>query len=143
MRTGHKPAKTEWFPDAPRTRLTLFTRDQGAISSSSARPAIPPVAGRFISDDSRGDLNVTHVAEFPELLGRSRVLKDDLVDFERVDLTRLEAFDGWLDATDELLELFLVIGRDGLASGPTIGLGGHSSRLDATGRRRTRRPGTA
>ena len=74
----------------------------------------------FIPDDSRGDLNVPHVAELPELLRRSRVLEDDVVDFERVDLTRLKAFDGQLDATDELAELLLVIGSDGLASSPTI-----------------------
>ena len=81
---------------------------------------IPPVAGRFIPDDSRGELNLPQVAELPELLRRARVLKDDLVDFERVDLTRLKAFDGLLDVTDELAELLLVIGRDGLASGATI-----------------------
>lgn len=74
----------------------------------------------FIPDDSRDDLNVPHVAELPELLRRSRVLEDDVVDFKRVDLTRLKAFDGSLDATDELAELLLVIGSDGLASSPTI-----------------------
>ncbi len=114
---------------APRNRLTL-SRKPRATSPSPALPAIPPVAGRFVPDDSRGELNVTHVAELPEFLRRSRVLKDHLVDFERVDLTRLKAFDRWLDATDELAELLLVIGSDGLASGPTIGLGGHSPRLD-------------
>lgn len=61
-----------------------------------------------------------HVAELPEFLRRSRVLKDDFVDIERVDLTRLKAFDGLLDAKEELAELLLVIGSDGLASGPTI-----------------------
>jgi hypothetical protein len=45
---------------------------------------------------------VPHVAELPEFLSRSRVLKDDFVDFESGDLTSLKAFEGWLDATDEL-----------------------------------------
>ena len=53
-------------------------------------------------------------------LSRSRVLKDDFVDFERGDLTSLKAFEGWLDATDELAQLLLVIGSDDLASSPTI-----------------------
>ena len=97
-----------------------MSRKTRGTSPSPTRPAIPPVAGRFIPDDSRGDLNLTHVAELPEFLGRSRVLEDHLVDFERVDLTRLKAFDGRPDATDELAELLLVIGSDGLASGPTI-----------------------
>jgi hypothetical protein len=91
-----------------------------AISPLATRPAIPPVAGPSIPDDSRGNLHLPHVAELPELLRRTRVLKDDFVDIERVNLTGLKALDGWLDATDELAELFLVIGSDGLASGPTI-----------------------
>jgi hypothetical protein len=81
------------FLDPLRTRLT-DPSSAAATSSSPTRPAIPPVAGRFIPDDSRGDLNVPHVAELPEFLRRSRVLKDDFVDIERVDLTRLKAFDG-------------------------------------------------
>ena len=46
--------------------------------------------------------------------------KYDFVDFERADLTRLKAVDGYLDATDGLAKLLLVIGSDGLASGPTF-----------------------
>jgi hypothetical protein len=80
-------------PDALRNRLTLSRKPSGT-SPFPTCPAIPPVAGRFIPDDSRGDLNVPHVAELPEFLRRSRVLKDDFVDFERVDLTRLKAFGG-------------------------------------------------
>jgi hypothetical protein len=49
------------------------------------------------------------------------MLEDDFVDFERGDLTVLKAVDGWLDATDELAELLLVIGRDGSASSATLG----------------------
>ena len=77
----------------PRNRRALSLSAK-APSPSPTRSAIPPVAWRFISDDSRGDLNVPHVAELPKFLRSSRVLKDHFVDFERVDLTRLEAFDG-------------------------------------------------
>ena len=58
------------------------------------------------------------------------------VDFERRDVTRLKAIDGWLDATDEIAELLLVIGSDGLARGATICLVGHTPRLSAARRRR-------
>jgi hypothetical protein len=92
----------------------------GLISPAPAHPEIPPVAGRFVTDDSRCVLNVPHVAEFPELLRGSGVLEDDFVDFERVDVTRLEPMDGQLDAPDELTELLLVVGRDRLACSPTI-----------------------
>ena len=106
-------------PDAHRSRLTLSPRAQ-ATSPSPTRPAIPPVAGRLLLGHPRGDPKVPRVAELPEFLRRSRVLKDDFVDFERVDLTRLKAFEGGLDATDELAELLLVIRSDDLASSPTI-----------------------
>ncbi len=109
-------------PRAPGSRALgrPTCRRSTARSASPPRPAIPPVARRFIADDSRSDLNVPHVAELPEFLSRSRVLKDDFVDFERGDLTSLKAFEGWLDATDELAQLLLVIGSDDLASSPTI-----------------------
>ena len=112
-----------------------------ANSPPPTRSSIPPLAGRFLPDDSRGDLNVPQDAELPELLRRPRVLKDDLVYLERVDLTGLKAFDSQPDAMDQLAELLLVIGSDGLARCPTLGFGGHSSRLGATGGRRTRQLG--
>src|SRR5699024_9688145 len=111
-------------------RLTGSVRE--GRSSRPTRSAFPPVAGRrLIPDDSRGDLNLPHVAELPEFLRRSRVLKDDFIDFGRGAVARLKAFDGWLDATDELAELLLVIGTDGFASSATIGLVGHPLRLNA------------
>ena len=107
-------------PDAPCSRLGGGPTSPGGGSPPPTRPAIPPVAGLFIADDSRGDLNVPHVAELPEFLRRSRVLKDDLVDFERVDLSHPKPFDGYMDVTYELAELLLVVRSDSLASGPTI-----------------------
>ena len=71
-------------------------------------------------EDSRRDLDVSEVAELPQLLGCPGVLKDEFVDFERVEFTGLEALDRQLDLADELAELLLVIGSDGLASGSTI-----------------------
>ena len=106
----------------PRAGLSHTTHRTASCSDVtspfSARPAIPPLAGRLIPHDACGDVDGREVAELPQLLRRSRVLKDDLVDLERVDLARPEACDGWLDATDELAELLLVIGSNGLARGP-------------------------
>ena len=113
------------------------------ISSSPARPATPPAAGGSSRTIRAAISTCPTLQNFQSFPRRSRVLKDDLIDFERVDLTRLKAFDRKLDATNKLTELLLVIGRDSLASGSTIGLGGHSSRLDATDRHRTRQLGTA
>jgi hypothetical protein len=91
-----------------------------AMSPSTRRPAIPPVAGPFIPDDSRRNLDVPQAAELPEFLRRPGVLKDECVDFERVEFTGLEMLDGHLDVTDKLAQLFFVIGRDSLACSPTI-----------------------
>jgi len=90
------------------------------MSPSYSGTTIPPVAGGFLPNDSRGNLEVPQAAELPELLRRPGVLKYEFIDFKRVELTDLEAVDGRLDLTDELAQLLLVIGRDGLASGPTI-----------------------
>ncbi len=83
-------------------------------------PLLPPVDGRFVTDYSRADLDVPEVAELPKLLGCSGVLKDKFVDFERVEITGLEAIESEPDVTDELGQLRLVIRRHCLASGPTI-----------------------
>lgn len=91
-----------------------------ATSPSPRRSALPPVAGLIVSDHSRSDLDVSQAAELPELFGCSGVLKDEFVDFERVEFTGLEPCDGLLDLADELAELLLVIGRDGLARDATV-----------------------
>jgi hypothetical protein len=71
-------------------------------------------------EDSRRDLDVSEVAELPQFLGCPGVLKDEFVDFERVEFTGLEPVEGEPDVTDELAQLLLVIRRHRLASGPTI-----------------------
>lgn len=91
-----------------------------ATSASPTYPTLPPVDGRFVLDYSCGDLDVAEVAELPELLGCSGVLRDEFVDFERVEVTGLEAIEGQPDVTNELSQLLLVIRRHCLASGPTI-----------------------
>ncbi len=48
------------------------------------------------------------------------VLKDEIVDFELVEVTGLETFNGYPDVMHELPQLLLVIGRNCLASGSTI-----------------------
>ncbi|WP_182481081.1 hypothetical protein [Nocardioides immobilis] len=91
-----------------------------ANSPSPTRSALPPVAGVIVSDHSRRDLDVSQAAELPELFGGSGVLKDEFVDFERVEFTGLEALDGQLDLAYELAELLLVKGRNGVAGGATV-----------------------
>lgn len=104
--------------DAPKPRAGASA--PAATSPSPTRSALPPVAGAIVSDHSRRDLDVSQAAELPELLGCSGVLKDEFVDFERVEFTGLEALDGQLDLAYELAELFLVKGRNGVAGGATV-----------------------
>ena len=105
--------------DAPARSLQL-SRGLTGTSASPTYPALPPVAGKFVLDYSCRDLDVSEVAELPELFGRPGVLKDEFVDFEGVEFTGLEAIEREPDVTDELAQLFLVIRRHRLASGPTI-----------------------
>jgi len=98
-------------------------------SSRPASTALPPATWLVLANHSRRDLDVPQVAELPELLGRSRVLEDDLIDFERVELSCPEAFERQVNVTNELSELLLVISRHLLASCPAFGLGGHEPTL--------------
>ena len=67
-----------------------------------------------------GDLNVADVAELPELLRSARVLKQHLVDAERVQFTAAEAVNRLGYVRDELSEPRLVVARHHLACLPTL-----------------------
>jgi hypothetical protein len=74
----------------------------------------------LVLDHSRREFDVSEVAKLPQPLGCPGVLKDEFVDFERVEFTGLEPIEGGLNVTDEFAQLLLVIRRHCLASGPTI-----------------------
>lgn len=67
-----------------------------------------------------GDLNVADVAELPELLRSPRVLKQHLVDWERVQFTVAEAVNRLGYVRDELSQPHLVVARHHLACLPTL-----------------------
>jgi len=69
---------------------------------------------------ARGDLNVADVAELPELLRGPRVLKQHLVDAERVQFTAAEAVSRLGYVRDELGEIRFVVARHHLACVPTL-----------------------
>ena len=71
-------------------------------------------------DDLGGDLRGAKVAELPQLLGRSRVLEQHLVDVERVQLAGAVPVDGVTDASYELGLLSLVVRRDKVARGLSL-----------------------
>ena len=67
-----------------------------------------------------GDLNITDVAELPELPRSARVLKQHLVDAERVQCTAAEAVNRLGYVRDKLSELRLVVALHRLACLPTL-----------------------
>ena len=69
---------------------------------------------------ARGELNVTDVAELPEFLRSTRVLKQHLVDVERVQFTAAEAVNRLGYLRDEIGELRSVVARHRLACLPTL-----------------------
>jgi hypothetical protein len=71
-------------------------------SPRPTRPALPPAAERLVPNHPRRNLDVSEVAELPEFLRRSRVLEEQLVDFERVEFSSPEAFDRPFHVTDKL-----------------------------------------
>ena len=88
-------------------------------------PASPPVDRRTSTQLVCRELDVADVAELPKLLRRTRVLKQHLVDVERVQLTASEAVDRLGHVRDEFGELRFVVARHRLACLPTLGLLGH------------------
>lgn len=79
-----------------------------------------------------GELDIADVAELPELPCSTGVLKQHLVDAERVQFTVAEAVSCLGYVRNEFGELRLVIARDGLACLLTLQLPGHALRLMRT-----------
>jgi hypothetical protein len=66
----------------------------------------------MLSDHRRCNLHLEIVAVFPQLLGRSRILEQNSIDVEGVELAGTEAIDGLTNTGDEISQLGLVILRD-------------------------------
>jgi len=81
---------------------------------ASTRPggaALPPVDRRPLTHELRGELGIAQVAELPELLGGPRVMEQDPVDVERIDLAITEAVDRCAHALYQHRQLGLVVRR--------------------------------
>jgi hypothetical protein len=115
---------------APLRHLQKRASTHGALQPSSSAPgcaAFPPVDGRTATNQAGGELDVRSVAELPELLRRTAVLEDDLVNLEGIELTGTKAVDSLPYTLDKFSQLGLVILRNGLACGSPLGLAGHTS----------------
>lgn len=99
------------------------------LSTSPWGSPFPPVHRGLGADDPGHDLRRDLIAELPQFLRRPRVLKEDLVDIGRIQLTGSIPIDGLLDMRQELDQLRLVISRHGSERPATFGLVGHDLRL--------------
>ena len=77
-------------------------------------------AGRAVVCLACDDLDVTQVAELPELLGSTGVLEQHLVDGERIHFAVAVVVGCLGDVCDEFDELRLVVARHILACLPTL-----------------------
>ena len=80
----------------------------------SAAP--PPVEGLSVVHEAGGELDIVEIAELPQLFCRARVLEEDPVDVEGIEVPGSEVLQGIADAGEQLPQLFFVVGGDGLAS---------------------------
>jgi hypothetical protein len=90
---------------------------------------VPPVDRRLVVYLARGELDLAHVAELPELLRRTGVLEQHLIDVERVQLPASEEFDRIGHVLHKIPEPSLVVRRNCLACLPTLRFAHHESRL--------------
>jgi hypothetical protein len=67
------------------------------------------------------------VAELPQLLRRPRVLVEDAIDVERINLTGAVAIDGLPDPGDEFFQLGVVVIRHYRARRSALRLVGHEN----------------
>ena len=66
----------------------------------------------MVADQRRCILRLEGVAKLPQLLRRPGVLKENLINIERVKLASTIAIDGLPNAGDKLSQLCLVVVRD-------------------------------
>jgi hypothetical protein len=94
-------------------------------SSLSWSCPFPPVAWWLVPDHRGRLLHLEEVAELPQLLRRPRVLEEDPINVERVELAGTVAIDSLPDAGDEFSQLCLVIVRHHDARRSSLRLAGH------------------
>lgn len=87
--------------------------------------AFPPVAWWLVPDHRRRILHLEEVAELPQLLRRPRVLEENPINVERVELAGTVAIDRLPDAGDKFSQLCLVVVRDHDARRSSLRLAGH------------------
>src|SRR5690606_14698461 len=103
---------------------------------------LPPIDRRRAAvDKGRGQLDRPDVAELPQFLGSPRVLEENLVDLEGVQLARPETVEGLTGPFYEFDQLGLVVGSDGLACGSPLRLARHAPRLPRLDRHQPKRQG--
>jgi hypothetical protein len=66
----------------------------------------------LLPDQRRGELHLDVIAELPQLLGRARVLEQNAVELEGVELAGAVAIDSLADAGDEVAQLGFVVFGD-------------------------------
>lgn len=91
------------------------------------RTSLPPVDGRAVTNHAGGELGVGKVAELPQFLRSTAVLKDHLVDLEGIELTGTETVNGAANPLDEVDQPSLVILHNHLDRGPPLRFAGHTS----------------
>jgi len=74
---------------------------RGRPSPFSRRAPFPPVAGRPLADERRGNLYLEAAAELPQLLGRPGVLEENTIDLEGIQLAGAIAIDSLSDVIDQ------------------------------------------
>ena len=89
------------------------------------RSTCPPIQHRAISNDGRRGEGITDVAELPQLLGCTAVLKQDRVGLEGISLTGPEPVHSITRATKQHRQLLLVIRPDPLERMLTLGIRHH------------------
>ena len=65
------------------------------------RAEFPPIDRWAVADQSSDHFRIAKVAELPQLLRRPRILEEDVVDSERIQLTTAEAVDRRADPLDQ------------------------------------------
>ena len=93
------------------------------------RAEFPPIDRWAVADQSSDHFRIAKVAELPQLLRRPRILEEDVVDSERIQLTTAEAVDRRADPLDQTSQLILVICRHSLTGGSAVRRRGHETRL--------------
>jgi hypothetical protein len=111
----------------PRIRLRRRRRQRGSLRGTSSVPGPRMGAprshqsiGGLLLHLAGGELDIAHVAELPELFRGTGVLRQDLVDVERIEFTDAEA----VSRLGYVRDVRLVVARHNCVCLPTVCLPG-------------------